>query len=152
LLLTRYDKLRFDLSFSVGRVIVKISAVNIGKLPRTLAPRKVVYLLFVLIVGAVAQAKEPAKPKPAPLDEGDVVRINTNVVQVDASVVDKNGKFVTDLRAEDFEITEEGKKVELRYFSFIPLVEQRTENIEGTKTTTFKPIKVEDVKGRLFFW
>ena len=76
----------------------------------TFTLRKLAGLVFLLAICASSHAQESAKPKPspAPLDEGDVIRINTNVVQVDASVVDKNGKFVTDLRAEDFEITEEG--------------------------------------------
>jgi VWFA-related protein len=120
----------------------------------TFTLRKLAGLVFLLAICASLHAQESGKPRPspAPLDEGDVIRFNTNVVQVDASVVDKNGKFVTDLKAEDFEITEEGKKAELRYFSFIPLVEQRTENVEGTKrTTTFKPIKVEDVKRTFVF-
>lgn len=120
----------------------------------TFTLRKLAGLVFLLSICASSQAQESAKPKasPVPLDDGDVIRINTNVVQVDASVVDKNGKIVTDLKAEDFEITEEGKPVTLRYFSFIPLVEQRTENVEGTKsTTTFKPIKVEDVKRTFVF-
>lgn len=121
----------------------------------TVAPRKLAYLLFLLAFCATAHAQQSAKPKPSPtpFDDGDVVRINTNVVQVDATVVDKNGKFVTDLKAEDFEITEEGKNITPQYFSFIPLVEQRTEEVKGktTTTSTFKPIKVEDVKRTFVF-
>ena len=41
--------------------------------------------------------------KPADVDAQDVVRITTNLVQVDA-VVTRDGKYVTDLTAEDFEI------------------------------------------------
>jgi hypothetical protein len=73
----------------------------------TFTLRKLAGFVFLLAICASLHAQESGKPKasPAPLDEGDVIRINTNVVQVDASVVDKNGKFVTDLKAEDFEIT-----------------------------------------------
>ncbi len=38
------------------------------------------------------QKQQPQKP-----DEEDVVRITTNLVQVDAVVTDKSGKVVTDL-------------------------------------------------------
>ena len=78
----------------------------------TFTLRKVVCLVFLLVICTQTQAQQSPKPKPSPtpIDEGDVVRINTNVVQVDAVVVDKNGKNVTDLKAEDFEISEEGKK------------------------------------------
>jgi len=87
------------------------------------APGKLVWLLFLLIVCAQLQAQQPSRPKPSPTpaDDEDVIRINTNVVQVDAIVVDKQGKVVTDLKAEDFEIVEEGKNVAFQYFSFIPL-------------------------------
>jgi VWFA-related protein len=48
-----------------------------------------------------------------------VVRITTKLVQVDAVVTDKNGKHVTDLKAEDFEVTENGKPRAITNFSFV---------------------------------
>jgi len=48
----------------------------------------------------------------------DVVRITTNLVQVDA-VVTKNGKLVTDLKPEDFEILEDGRPQEITHFSYV---------------------------------
>ena len=51
----------------------------------------------------------------------EVVRITTNLVQVDAVVTDKDGKVVTDLKAEDFELREEGRVQPITNFSFIPL-------------------------------
>lgn len=52
-------------------------------------------------------------------DDDDVVRINTNLVQVDAVVKDKSGKLVTNLRAEDFEVLENGKPQPITNFAFI---------------------------------
>jgi VWFA-related protein len=119
-----------------------------------LAPRKPAYVWFLLFICATVQAQQAAKPKPSPTPpaDDDVIRINTNVVQVDAVVVDKNGKFVTDLKAEDFEIIDEGKNVLPEYFSFIPLIEQPTEQVEGGSTTTNpKPITVDEVKRTFVF-
>jgi VWFA-related protein len=48
-----------------------------------------------------------------------VVRITTNLVQVDAVVTDKSGKQVTDLRPEDFEVLEDGKPQKITNFSYI---------------------------------
>ena len=42
-------------------------------------------------------------------DPQDVVRVTTSLVQVDV-VVTKDGKQVTDLKAEDFEILEDGRR------------------------------------------
>src|SRR5215510_14956838 len=98
------------------------------------APGKLVWLLFLLIVCAQLQAQQPSRPKPSPTpaDDEDVIRINTNVVQVDAIVVDKQGKVVTDLKAEDFEIVEEGKKnLTPENFLFVTLIEQTVEQGEG---------------------
>lgn len=50
--------------------------------------------------------------------DDDVVRITTNLVQVDA-VVTKDGKLVRNLKAEDFEIFEDGKRQTITSFSFI---------------------------------
>ena len=48
----------------------------------------------------------------------DVVRISTNLVQVDV-VVTKDGKPVTDLKAEDFEIREDGRRQAITNFAFL---------------------------------
>jgi VWFA-related protein len=120
----------------------------------TLAPRKLACLLFLVLFCAPLQAQQSSKPKPSPtpIDEGDVIRVNTNVVQVDAIVVDKNGKIVTDLKAEDFEIVEGGKNFKADYFSFIPLIEQCTEEVHGTGTdVNRKPITVNQVKRTFVF-
>ena len=57
-------------------------------------------------------AQEPAK-------QGDVVRVTTNLVQVDVVVTDKNGNQVSDLRPEDFEVSEDGKKRQITNFSYL---------------------------------
>jgi VWFA-related protein len=80
------------------------------------------FLLFALFSTALPQQKPPVKPTP----DDDVIRTNTNVVQVDAVVTDKNGKVVTDLGVDDFEIFEEGKSVKAQYFSFVPLTGNST--------------------------
>jgi VWFA-related protein len=51
-------------------------------------------------------------------DKDDVVRITTNLVQIDA-VVTKDGKPVTDLSADDFEIYEDGRKQAITSFAYI---------------------------------
>src|SRR5262249_25673428 len=61
-------------------------------------------------------------PTPQPADEGDVVRIDLNLVQVDAVVTDKNGRQVTNLTADDFSIVENGKPHVVDYCTYVPLV------------------------------
>ncbi len=54
----------------------------------------------------------------APPSEG-VIRINVNLVQVDAVVTDSKGKPVTDLKAEDFEVFQDGKPQPITNFVFV---------------------------------
>ena len=68
------------------------------------------------------QASPTPAPAPAPVDDSDdddVVRITTNLVQFDAVVTDKQGRHVTDLRPEEFEVLVDGKRQELSNFSFV---------------------------------
>mgnify|MGYP002784172228 CR=1 FL=1 len=51
----------------------------------------------------------------------DVVRISTQLVQVDAVVTDKKGNHVEDLTVDDFELFVDGKKQDLTHFKHISL-------------------------------
>jgi VWFA-related protein len=57
--------------------------------------------------------QQPQKP-----EDVDVVRITTNLVQVDAVVTDKNGKVVTDLKPEEIKILEDGRPQKITNFSY----------------------------------
>ncbi len=86
-------------------------------------------LLVALLVNAFPQEPKPASsPTPTatptstpqdPKEDDDVVRITTNLVQVDATVTDKAGKQVTNLTADDFEITENGKAQKITHFNYV---------------------------------
>lgn len=76
-------------------------------------------LLFCILLPVLGQNK-PAPPPPPQqtVDQDDVIRITTNLVQVDA-VVTKDGKLVTDLTADDFEIYEDGRRQTITSFAYI---------------------------------
>jgi len=48
--------------------------------------------------------------------EGDVVRIDTNLVTVPVSVLDRDGRFISDLRREQFNVLENGVEQKIAYF------------------------------------
>ena len=50
------------------------------------------------------------------VNEGDVVRIDTNLVTVPVSVLDKDGRFISDLRREQFKVFENGLEQRIAYF------------------------------------
>jgi VWFA-related protein len=77
-------------------------------------------LILSLLVQIMAQETGPAPAaQEAQADEDEVVRITTNLVQVDAVVTDKDGKQVTDLKAEDFEVLEDNRPQSITNFSYI---------------------------------
>lgn len=65
-----------------------------------------------------AQQPTPART-PTDETEDDVVRITSNLVQVDAVVTDRDGKHVTDLSADEIEIFEDGRQQKITNFSYI---------------------------------
>jgi VWFA-related protein len=79
---------------------------------------RVSLLLIVLCFsGLVANAQQPvAKPQSPTAQSGDVVRINTELVQTDLMVFDKSGHLVDGLLPEQFEVTVDGKPQTI-YFS-----------------------------------
>jgi Ca-activated chloride channel homolog len=50
------------------------------------------------------------------VSEGDVVRIDTNLVTVPVSVLDRDGRFISDLKREEFKVFENGVEQKLAYF------------------------------------
>ncbi len=95
-------------------------------------------LCFQLLTGGLAQsptsAQKPDEQKPAPNeprqqapDDTDVVKITTNLVQVDAVITDSKGNVVTDLRQDEVEIFEDGKSRQITNFAFVPLDSPTTE-------------------------
>src|SRR5581483_5969971 len=63
---------------------------------------------------AIAFAQSPQQSPPE-----TVIRINVNLVQVDATVTDSDGNPVTDLKASDFEITQDNKPQVITNFSYV---------------------------------
>lgn len=57
-------------------------------------------------------------PPPAATDD-DIVKITTNLVQVDAVVTDKSGKPVTDLTRDEVQIFEDGRQQKITNFSYV---------------------------------
>jgi len=67
------------------------------------------------------------------------VKITTNLVQIDAVVLDKNGKRVTDLRPEEVEMLEDGKTQKISHFSYISLESKTAPTVETKSTDKTAP-------------
>lgn len=81
--------------------------------------------IAALTVAFAAMAYSQKVPAPAPtvVPEApageDVIRISSQLVLIDALVVDGDNKQVKDLAADDFEIYQDGKRQEITSFSYV---------------------------------
>ncbi|HYV24797.1 MAG TPA: VWA domain-containing protein [Pyrinomonadaceae bacterium] len=63
-----------------------------------------------------APATAASQPTPEEVDEDDVVRVDTTLVTVPVSVVDRQGRFIPNLKKEDFTLSENGVEQSIAYF------------------------------------
>jgi len=94
-------------------------------------------IVFLLVLSPIATWAQTPVQHPKPGGE-DVVKITTSLIQVDATVLDKKGKPVKGLTADDFEIYENGKKQPITNFSFVEL---ESEKEKTTEQIAAKPVK-----------
>jgi VWFA-related protein len=74
-------------------------------------------LVLNLFLGLVL-GQTPQNPQQQVTPE-DVIRISTQLVQTDVVVMDKNEAIVPDLKLEDFEVYDNGKRQELQFMEFV---------------------------------
>src|SRR5437868_1541583 len=123
-------------------------------------PRICSVLIILLVAGFVSGQQPTPLPTPpapprltaTPESQDDVVRISTNLVQVDV-VVTKDGKPVTDLAADDFEILEDDKPQQITNFSYISNIgvngtpgEKSRGKLDKTSLLPPAPLRVEEAR------
>src|SRR6476659_4541451 len=73
---------------------------------------RLIYLLIILCCCPVA-----ASSQGVPADKDDVIRVDTQIVEVPVVITDKTGKPVLNLKQNNFAIYEDGKPQEILDFS-----------------------------------
>jgi VWFA-related protein len=83
--------------------------------------RKNLYILILTCLFSLTGYAQTAAPTVVPKqpDDDEIIKISTALVQIDATVTDKSGNIITDLKPEDFEIYANGKKQEITNFSLV---------------------------------
>src|SRR5918997_5957974 len=92
----------------------------------------ILMLILSLFISSLGQTSPTRSTQQSGPEDDEVVRITTNLVQVDAVVTDKSGKLVTDLRPEEVEIYEDGRLQTITNFSYI-----------STESGTAQPVAVK---------
>src|SRR5437016_12983847 len=88
--------------------------------------RAVVVLCALLFAPAISAQTKPQKPAE---EQGDVIRVNTELVQTDVMVFDKKGHFVDGLTGDQFALKVDNKPTSISFFERVTSgKENRTRN------------------------
>src|SRR6266850_6390312 len=85
--------------------------------------------LAVFLAAIAVQSQDKKQTKSA--DDDDVIKVTSNLVSLDVIVKDKKGKAVTDLKPEDFTVTENGVPQKIEFFDST----LSSENVAGRPAT-----------------
>ena len=77
------------------------------------------------------------------VDEGSVVRVSTSLITVPAVVMDRNGRYIGNLRREDFQIYEDGVEQNVTYFASVekPFTVALMLDVSGSTQTQLTQIR-----------
>jgi Ca-activated chloride channel family protein len=81
--------------------------------------------------------------EPAEVDADDVVRVSTSLITVPAVVMDRNGRYIPNLKKDDFRIFEDGVEQDLTYFASIekPFTVALMLDVSGSTQTQLAQIR-----------
>lgn len=112
-----------------------------NRLPQRFPMKRSIQLLLILALSSFAALAQAQRPSPTPPpDDGEVVKITTSLIQVDVTVTDSRGRVITDLKPEEVEIYENGKKQQISGFSFISNIRDPASRADKEKRDKNEPV------------
>lgn len=72
-----------------------------------------------VLLGGKTPAANPAPTPPIEDDSDEIIRVETNIVTMPVSVLDRDGRFISALQQKDFKIFENGIEQKLDYFQSV---------------------------------
>ena len=73
-------------------------------------------LILGLCLSAMPAQSQDKKDQKKSTDESEVIKVTSNLVNLDVMVKDKKGKIITDLKKEDFIVNENGVQQDIQFF------------------------------------
>ncbi|HEY8563291.1 MAG TPA: VWA domain-containing protein [Pyrinomonadaceae bacterium] len=106
--------------------------------------------IFCSLFSLAISAQIPNPPTPENQDN-EVVKISTNLIQIDATVTDKNGIAVTNLTTDDFELLQDGKPQKLVNLTYVKpsSVKKAAPNDPANQFSKQIPVSVRAAPGRI---
>lgn len=89
-----------------------------------------------------SQQSEPTGPEE--VDAGDVIKVNTSLVTIPVSVMDRDGRYVPNLKKEDFRIWEDGVEQDVAFFSSVDKPFSVVLMLDTSPSTKFRLEDIQD--------
>jgi Ca-activated chloride channel family protein len=91
------------------------------------------------------QSQQEQKPTgPEEVDAGDVVRVDTTLVTIPVSVMDRDGRYVPNLLKDDFRIWEDGVEQEVAFFQSVDKPFSVVLMLDTSPSTQFRLEDIQD--------
>lgn len=101
--------------------------------------------------------KDPEPTGPEEVDAGDIIRVDTTLVTIPVSVMDRDGRYIPNLQKEEFRVWEDGVEQEVAFFQSVdkpfsvvlmldtsPSTQFRLEDIQDAAITFVNQLRPDD--------
>ena len=85
-----------------------------------------------------------ASDGPEDVEAGDVIRVNTTLVTLPVSVMDRDGRYIPNLRKEDFRLWEDGVEQDVAFFSSVDKPFSLVLMLDTSGSTRFRLEDIQD--------
>ena len=90
------------------------------------------------------QRAEQAPTGPEEVDSSDVIRVNTTLVTIPVSVMDRDGRYVPNLQKEEFRVWEDGVEQEVAFFQSVDKPFSVVLMLDTSPSTQFRLEDIQD--------
>ncbi|HEU4509852.1 MAG TPA: VWA domain-containing protein [Pyrinomonadaceae bacterium] len=100
---------------------------------------------------------DPEPTGPEEVDAGDIIRVNTTLITIPVSVMDRDGRYIPNLQKEEFRVWEDGVEQEVAFFQSVdkpfsvvlmldtsPSTQFRLEDIQDAAITFVNQLRSDD--------
>ncbi len=93
-----------------------------------------------------ARSQTPTETKSGPeeVDQNDIIRVNTTLVTIPVSVMDREGRYAPNLRKEDFRLWEDGVEQQIAFFAAVDKPFSVVLTIDTSSSTRFQLNEIQD--------
>ena len=87
---------------------------------------------------------EPSATPPEEVDAGDIIRVDTTLITVPVSVMDRDGRYIPNLQKDDFRIWEDDVEQEVAFFASVDKPFSVVLMLDTSPSTQFRLEEIQD--------